>query len=155
TRSPVLKPLRPGSITRPSDSWPRTRRVAPGGAHPYLPSAISTSVPQTPTATASTRTDPSRASGSAMSSSRTDPGFPGSTVTAFIGAPRLLLVPVEAPATTFAPGHLELALPREHGHPALGPDQTSRDLAGRPHPRLIAHHPHLVDPHARLDGVVE
>src|SRR5262249_54777165 len=66
-------------------SCPRTSRVFPGGAQPYLPSAISLSVPQTPTATASTRTDPLRGSGSAICSSRTERGLPGSTVRAFIG----------------------------------------------------------------------
>src|SRR5215204_4012204 len=45
---------------------------------------ISTSVPQTPTATASTRTDPSRRSGSGMSSRQALPGLCGSTVMAFI-----------------------------------------------------------------------
>jgi hypothetical protein len=45
---------------------------------------ISTSVPQTPTAIASTSTDPARASGSASSSSRTLPARPGSTVMAFM-----------------------------------------------------------------------
>ena len=38
-----------------------------------MPSTISTSVPQTPTATASTSTDPSRRSGSGISSSRALP----------------------------------------------------------------------------------
>ena len=86
TRSPFLSPpVGPGSTTRPRDSWPSTRRVLPGGAQPYFPSTISTSVPQTPTAMASTSTEPSRASGSAMSSSRAVPGFFGSTVIAFIG----------------------------------------------------------------------
>ena len=70
TRSPSLSPpVGPGSTTRPRDSWPSTRRVLPRGAQPYLPSAISTSVPQTPTAMASTSTEPSRASGSGTSSS--------------------------------------------------------------------------------------
>ena len=65
TRSPCFRPLDgPGSRTRPSDSWPSTRRVLPGGAQPYLPSAISISVPQTPAATASTNTEPFRMSGS-------------------------------------------------------------------------------------------
>ena len=85
TRSPFWSPLvGPGSTTRPRDSWPSTRRACPGGAQPYLPSAISTSVPQTPTATASTRTEPSRGSGSGTSSNRALPGFPGSTVIAFM-----------------------------------------------------------------------
>ena len=85
TRSPTLSaPEGPGSITRPRDSWPSTRRDFPGGAQPYLPSTISRSVPQTPTATASTSTDPSRAAGSGMSSSRAVPGFLGSTVMAFM-----------------------------------------------------------------------
>ena len=88
TRSPFLSPpLGPGSTTRPSDSWPSTSRVLPGGAQPYLPSAISTSVPQTPTATASTRTEPSRTSGSGTSSNRAVPGLPGSTVIAFTTSP--------------------------------------------------------------------
>src|SRR5262249_57827275 len=54
------------------------------GAQPYLPSTISTSVPQTPTAIASTSTEPLRASGSCTSSSRALSGFFGSTVIAFI-----------------------------------------------------------------------
>ena len=88
TSSPALSlPFGPGSTTRPSDSWPSTRRVLPRGAQPYLPSAISTSVPQTPTAMASTSTDPSPASGSATSSSWMLPERFGSTVIAFIGAP--------------------------------------------------------------------
>src|SRR5688572_776651 len=76
TRSPFCRPpVGPGSSTRPSDSCPSTNRVLPGGAHPYLPSIISTSVPQTPTATASTITDPSRTSGAGMSSRRTLSGL--------------------------------------------------------------------------------
>src|SRR5262245_53509868 len=85
TRSPFFNPpLGPGSNTRPSDSWPRTRRVSPGGAQPYLPVTISTSVPQTPTAIASTSTEPLRRSGSETSSNCAEPGFWGSTVIAFI-----------------------------------------------------------------------
>jgi hypothetical protein len=57
----------------------------PGGGAPKAPATISVSVPQTPTAIASTSTDPSRASGSATSSKRTLPGLRGSTVIAFIG----------------------------------------------------------------------
>ena len=84
-RSPACRPLRdPGSTTRPSDSWPRISRSRPGGAQPYAPEAISTSVPQMPTATASTRIDPVLSSGSGTSSYRTDPATPGSTVTAFM-----------------------------------------------------------------------
>src|SRR5215203_7010071 len=45
---------------------------------------ISTSVPQTPTATASTSTDPSRTAGSGMSSRHALPGLCGSTVMAFM-----------------------------------------------------------------------
>jgi hypothetical protein len=45
------------------------------------------SVPQTAEATASTRIEPSRKSGSGISSYRTVPGFLGSTVIAFIGYP--------------------------------------------------------------------
>ena len=98
TRSPFFSPpLGPGSSTRPSDSWPSTRRGWPGGAQPYLPSAISTSVPQTPTATASTRTEPSRTSGSGTSSKRAVPGFPGSTVIAF-----MLVAPRPSPGTAGA-----------------------------------------------------
>src|SRR5215813_3762760 len=85
TRSPFFNPLLgPGSSTRPSDSWPRTRRVSPGGAQPYLPVVISTSVPQTPTAIASTSTEPFRRSGSATFSSCAEPDFLGSTVIALI-----------------------------------------------------------------------
>src|SRR5262245_16458837 len=85
TRSPFVNPLfGPGSSTRPSDSWPRTRRVSPGGAQPYLPVTISTSVPQTPTAIASTSTEPLRRSGSGTFSSCAEPDFLGSTVIAFI-----------------------------------------------------------------------
>ena len=85
TRSPFLSKLRgPGSMTRPMDSWPSMRRVIPGGAQPYFPAAISRSVPHTAAATASTRIEPSRSSGSGNSSNRTVPGFPGSTVIAFI-----------------------------------------------------------------------
>ena len=88
TRSPTLSELvGPGSMTRPSDSCPSTRRDWPGGAQPYLPSTISTSVPHTPTAIASTRTDPSRMSGSGTSSRRAVPGLSGSTVMAFMPAP--------------------------------------------------------------------
>src|SRR5262249_22615602 len=88
TRSPFFNPLLgPGSSTRPSDSWPSTKRVSPGGAQPYLPSAISTSVPQTPTAIASTSTEPLRRSGSGTFSSCADPAFFGSTVIAFITFP--------------------------------------------------------------------
>src|SRR5262245_893595 len=86
TRSPgVSPPAGPGSTTRPRDSWPSTRRVFPRGAQPYLPSTISTSVPQTPTAIASTSTDPSRASGSGTSSKRAVPRVSGSTVIALMG----------------------------------------------------------------------
>ena len=70
--------------SRPSDSWPSIRRSLPGGAQPYFPSTISTSVPQTPTAIASTSAEPSRVSGSATSSSRAVPGLFGSTVIAFM-----------------------------------------------------------------------
>ena len=92
TRSPALKELLgPGSMTRPRDSCPSTRRVFPGGAQPYFPSTISTSVPQTPTATASTRTEPSRTSGSGKSSYRAVPGFLGSTVIAFMRVSPLYL----------------------------------------------------------------
>src|SRR5262245_49578864 len=85
TRSPFFNPLLgPGSTTRPSDSWPRTRRVSPGGAQPYLPVAISTSVPHTPTAMASTSTEPYRGSGSETFSNCAEPAFFGSTVIAFI-----------------------------------------------------------------------
>jgi len=85
TRSPFCsEPFEPGSTTRPGDSWPSTSRVFPAGAQPYFPSTISTSVPQTPTAMASTRTEPPRASGSGMSSRRAVSGLRGSTVMAFI-----------------------------------------------------------------------
>src|SRR5208337_626984 len=85
TRSPFFKrPEGSGSNTRPSDSCPSTSRSLPAGGQPYLPSAISTSVPQTPTATASTSTEPSQRSGSGTSSRRAVPGFPGSTVIAFM-----------------------------------------------------------------------
>src|SRR5262249_35077770 len=85
TRSPFFNPLLgPGSSTRPSDSWPRIRRDSPGGAQPYLPSAISTSVPQTPTAIASTSTEPLRGSDSGTFSSCAERDFFGSTVIAFI-----------------------------------------------------------------------
>ena len=84
TRSPSRNALAvPGSMTRPSDSWPSTSRALPGGAQPYLPSTISTSVPHTPTAIASTSTDPSRGSGSGMSSRLALPGVCGRTVMAF------------------------------------------------------------------------
>src|SRR5262245_35699835 len=86
TKSPTLR-LRagPGSKTRPSDSCPNTSRSLPGAAQPYLPSAISASVPQTPTAIASTRTDPSSILGSASSDTLMLSAFNGSTVIAFIG----------------------------------------------------------------------
>ena len=93
TRSPGCSPLPPGSTTRPSDSWPRTSRSRPGGAQPYAPEAISTSVPQMPTATASTRIDPERSSGSGTSSYRAESATPGWTVTAFT----LLLLGPAAP----------------------------------------------------------
>ena len=84
TRSPLRNALAvPGSMTRPSDSWPSTSRALPGGAQPYLPSTISTSVPHTPTAIASTSMDPSRGSGSGMSSRLELPGVCGWTVMAF------------------------------------------------------------------------
>src|SRR5262245_56168264 len=87
TRSPFFNPPPgPGSTTRPRDSWPRTRRVLPGGDQPYLPETISTSVPQTPTAIASTSTEPFRRSGSETFSSCAAPAFPGSTVIAFMTA---------------------------------------------------------------------
>src|SRR5580704_10974074 len=54
------------------------------GRHPYFPSIISTSVPQTPTAMASTSTEPSRTSGSWTSSHLAVAGFFGSTVIARI-----------------------------------------------------------------------
>src|SRR4029453_17135756 len=76
-----------GYSTRPIDSWPRTSRVLPGGAHPYFPSTISTSVPQTPTAMVSTSTEPSRLSGSGTSSKLAVAAFLGSTVIAFIQSP--------------------------------------------------------------------
>jgi hypothetical protein len=57
-------------------------RSSPGGAHPYSPPTISTSVPQMPTARASTTTEPSWASGSATLSSLADPAVAGTTVTA-------------------------------------------------------------------------
>src|SRR4029453_15675416 len=85
TRSPSLSPPPgPGSPTRTRVSWPNTRRVLTREAQSYLPSTISTSVPQTPTAMASTSTEPSRASGSGTSSRRAVPGFFGSTVIAFM-----------------------------------------------------------------------
>src|SRR5262245_29918265 len=88
TRSPASSPTAcPGSSTRPRDSWPSTRRSDPDGLHPYLPSTISRSVPHTPTATASTSTEPSRGSGSRTSSSLALPTRPGSTVTAFMSFP--------------------------------------------------------------------
>src|SRR5215510_8798164 len=88
TRSPFFSPLLgPGSSTRPRDSWPRTMRFSPGGAQPYLPEVISTSVPQTPTAIASTSTEPYRRSGSETFSSCVEPAFFGSTVIAFITSP--------------------------------------------------------------------
>ena len=89
TRSPFWSaPLGPGSTTRPSDSCPSTRRALPRGAQPYLPSTISTSVPHTPTAMASTSTDPPDTSGSGMSSRRAVSGLCGSTVMAFMRVPR-------------------------------------------------------------------
>src|SRR5512140_249715 len=103
TRSPFLRPLvGPGSSTRPRDSCPSTRRALPGGAQPYFPSAISTSVPQTPTAIASTSTDPSCGLGSGTSSRRALPALSGSTVMAFMCESPCLL-----------PGGLGLLL----GHP--------------------------------------
>src|SRR5215510_12340940 len=63
------------------------RRDAPGGAQPYFPVTISTSVPQTPTAMACTSTQPFRRSGSATFSSCAEPAFFGSTVIAFIASP--------------------------------------------------------------------
>src|SRR3954471_6384232 len=70
-------------MTRPRDSCPSTRRALPGGAQPYFPSTISTSVPHTPTAMACTTTDPPRVSGSGMSSRCAVSGLCGSTVIAF------------------------------------------------------------------------
>ena len=55
---------RPDPATRGRGS----RRSRPGGAQPYAPATISTSVPQTPTAIASTRIDPVLSSGSGTSS---------------------------------------------------------------------------------------
>ena len=99
TRSPFFSPaLGPGSSTRPSDSCPSTSRECPEGAQPYLPSAISASVPQTPTAMASTRTEPSRGSGSGMSSSLAVPGLPGSTVIALMHRPPGRRPPALGPA---------------------------------------------------------
>src|SRR4029453_19038620 len=99
TRSPAARPLAGrGSSTRPSGSWPSARRVLPGGGAPKAPATISVSVPQTPTAIASTSTDPSRASGSGTSSKRTLPGLRGSTVTAFIGGPT---VPFPSPGRDY------------------------------------------------------
>src|SRR5918995_3484847 len=115
TRSPFFSaPLGPGSTTRPSDSWPRTRRVLPGGAVPYLPSTISTSVPHTPTATASTSTEPPRASGSGTSSSLAVPGLPGSTVMAF----------------TWVTPRDELPTPDERQHHLQHDEQHDGDLQG-------------------------
>ena len=73
--------------TRPSDSWPRIRRSRPGGAQPYRPETISTSVPQIPIARVRTRTGPSPESNSGTSSSWAEPAVPGRTVSARIRLP--------------------------------------------------------------------
>src|ERR1700722_5924055 len=82
TWSPIDNPLGPGSTTRPIDSWPRINRSRPGGAQPYAPEVISTSVPHTPPARASTITEPEAGSGSGTSSNLAEAAWPGTTVTA-------------------------------------------------------------------------
>src|SRR6266850_4732829 len=85
TMSPIMKSPSGGALmTRPSDSWPSTRRSRPGTASPYRPSICSRSVPHTPTARARTRMEPCACGGSAMSSRSWEPGFPGLRVTARI-----------------------------------------------------------------------
>src|SRR5579863_848474 len=65
-----------------------TRRLAPGGAHPYSPDTISRSVPQTPSASVRTRTAPSERGGSGISSSFAEWATLGATVTARMDALR-------------------------------------------------------------------
>src|SRR5689334_10038214 len=85
TRSPRLKPEFTGaSSTVPSDSWPITSRLRPGGAQPYRPATISRSVPHTPKAKARTRTAPSETGGSGTSSMPAELAIPGATVRARI-----------------------------------------------------------------------
>jgi hypothetical protein len=70
------------SSTRPSDSCPITSRSCPGGAQPYRPATMSTSVPQTPMAMVSIGSPPWAKGGKGTSSSRTEPDTPGVTVRA-------------------------------------------------------------------------
>src|SRR5918999_3372749 len=83
TRSPGRCPAPSGALrTRPSDSCPRTRRSAPGGAQPYPPAAISRSVPHTPSAIPSTSSSPSPGTGSGTSVTASEPRVIGTTVNA-------------------------------------------------------------------------
>src|SRR5262249_53127601 len=85
TRSPRLNPqFTEASCTVPSDSWPITRRLRPGGAQPYRPATISRSVPQTPSAKLRTSTAPSDGGGSGTSSTLAELAVPGATVRARI-----------------------------------------------------------------------
>lgn len=70
--------------TLPRDSWPRTRRCAPSGAHPYSPETISLSVPQTPRARPRTSSSPSPGVGPGHSLNSIESARPGTTVTARI-----------------------------------------------------------------------
>ena len=80
TCCPGVSPLPGGaSTTSPSDSWPRIRRSAPGGAVPYSPRTISMSVPHTPMASVRTSTDPAETGGSGTSSSRAERAMRGCT----------------------------------------------------------------------------
>src|SRR5262249_17567970 len=85
TRPPLLKlELTGASSTVPSDSWPMTSRLRPGGAQPYRPATISRSVPQTPSAKLRTSTAPSDAGGAGTSSMPAEFAIPGATVRARI-----------------------------------------------------------------------
>ena len=60
---------------------PEHQTLLPRRGPPVVPAAISTSVPQMPTASASTTTDPRPRAGSTTASNRTVPLVPGTTVT--------------------------------------------------------------------------
>ena len=89
TRSPAANsPPSGASRTRPSDSWPSTRRSRPGGGVPYMPATISTSVPHTPSSSISTSSSPSAGHGLlALLEACAAPGSPGTTVIARIRQP--------------------------------------------------------------------
>ena len=85
TRSPALNELRQERIDDTTEGFMPQHQARGAWRRPaILPSTISTSVPQTPTAIASTKTRASLTSGSGKSSYRAVPAFFGSTVIAFI-----------------------------------------------------------------------